>query len=319
MAVLAARAKSLFLAASDLSDPVERAAYLDRECGDDAELRGRVEALLRANDASPLPAPVTEDATIDSEPRRPAAGATDLHTQKPDLDPSPVSLTADYDTTALPNVLIAGRYTLQQKIGEGGMGEVWVAKQTEPVKRKVALKLIKPGMDSRAVLQRFDQERQALAMMDHPNIAKVLDAGLTPAGQPFFVMELVNGLPLNKFCDEMKLSPRERLELFVPICQAVQHAHQKGIVHRDLKPANILVTMIDGKPVPKVIDFGVAKATAGRLTDESMSTQFGSVVGTLEYMSPEQAGFSGEDIDTRADIYSLGVDPLRAADGPASD
>ena len=142
------------------------------------------------------------------------------------------------------------------------MGEVWVAKQTEPVKRKVALKLIKTGMDSRAVLARFEQERQALAMMDHPNIARVLDGGLTPTGQPFFVMELVNGLPLNKFCDEVKLTPRERLELFVPICQAVQHAHQKGIVHRDLKPANILVTIIDGKPVPKVIDFGVAKATA---------------------------------------------------------
>ena len=187
------------------------------------------------------------------------------------------------------------------------MGEVWVAKQTEPVKRKVALKLIKTGMDSRAVLARFEQERQALAMMDHPNIARVLDGGLTPSGQPFFVMELVNGLPLTKFCDEAKLTPKERLELFVPICQAVQHAHQKGIVHRDLKPANILVTLIDGKPVPKVIDFGVAKATGGKLTDESMSTQFGAVVGTLEYMSPEQAAFSGVDIDTRADIYSLGV------------
>ena len=187
------------------------------------------------------------------------------------------------------------------------MGEVWVAQQTEPVKRKVALKLIKPGMDSRAVLQRFEQERQALALMDHPNIAKVLDGGITPNGQPFFVMELVDGLPLTKFCDEAKLTPKERLELFVPICQAVQHAHQKGIVHRDLKPANILVTLIDGKPVPKVIDFGVAKATAGKLTDETLATQFGAVVGTLDYMSPEQAGFSGEDIDTRSDIYSLGV------------
>ncbi len=159
------------------------------------------------------------------------------------------------------------------------------------------------------MLQRFEQERQALAMMDHPNIARVLDAGLTPTGQPFFVMELVNGLPMTRFCDEARLTPRERLELFVAICQAVQHAHQKGIVHRDLKPANILVTLIDGKPVPKVIDFGVAKATAaaGKLTDESFSTQFGSVVGTLEYMAPEQAGFSGEDVDTRADIYSLGV------------
>ena len=307
MAPHAARAKSLFLAASDLSDPAERAAYLDRECGDDAELRGRVEALLRANDASPLPPPTTDDATLDSDPGTPTPGTKDLLTSNTDLDLSPGSLTADYDTAAEPNVLIAGRYTLQQKIGEGGMGEVWVAKQTEPVKRKVALKLIKTGMDSRAVLQRFEQERQALAMMDHPNIARVLDGGLTPDGQPFFVMELVNGLPLTKFCDEAKLTPRERLELFVPVCQAVQHAHQKGIVHRDLKPANILVTLIDGKPIPKVIDFGVAKATAGKLTDESMSTQFGAVVGTLEYMSPEQAGFSGVDIDTRADIYSLGV------------
>src|SRR5262249_45734543 len=191
---------------------------------------------------------------------------------------------------------IAGRYARQEGIGGGGMGEVWVAKQPEPVKRKVALKLIKPGLDSRAVLQRFEQERQALALMDHPNIARVFDAGLTPNGQPFFVMELVNGLPLNKFSDDWKLKPKERLELFVPICQAVQHAHQKGIVHRDLKPANVLVTMIYAKPVPKVIDFGVAKASAGKLTAESMSTQFGAVVGTLEYMSPEQAGFSGDDI-----------------------
>jgi eukaryotic-like serine/threonine-protein kinase len=240
-------------------------------------------------------------------PDAPRSHAAGIHTPEPDSNPSPISITAEYRGHPAPDVLIAGRYALREKIGEGGMGEVWVAKQSEPVKRKVALKLIKPGMDSRAVLQRFEQERQALALMDHPNIARVLDAGMTPNGQPFFVMELVNGLPLNKFCDELKLTPKERLELFVPICQAVQHAHQKGIVHRDLKPANILITMIDGKPVPKVIDFGVAKATAGKLTDESMSTQFGAVVGTLEYMSPEQAGFSGEDIDTRADIYSLGV------------
>lgn len=206
-----------------------------------------------------------------------------------------------------PGVIIAGRYTLEQKLGEGGMGEVWVAKQSEPVKRKVALKLIKAGMDSKSVVQRFEQERQALALMDHPNIAKVLDGGISEHRQPFFVMELVNGLSLTKFCDEAKLGIRERLELFVPICQAVQHAHQKGIVHRDLKPGNILVSLVDGKPVPKVIDFGVAKATSGRLTDETLSTQFGAVVGTLEYMSPEQAGFTGEDIDTRADIYSLGV------------
>ena len=307
MAVDPARAKSVFLNASDLADPAERAAYLDRECGDDADLRGRVEALLRANDDAPLPPPEPGDATIDSASGGPATEAAGVHTPSRGAEPSPISITAEYRGNPEPNVLIAGRYTLQEKIGEGGMGEVWVAKQSEPVKRRVALKLIKPGMDSRAVLQRFEQERQALAMMDHPNIAKVLDAGLTPSGQPFFVMELVNGLPLNKFCDEMKLTPKERLQLFVPICQAVQHAHQKGIVHRDLKPANILITMIDGKPVPKVIDFGVAKATAEKLTDESMSTQFGAIVGTLEYMSPEQAGFSGEDIDTRADIYSLGV------------
>ncbi|HEX4794446.1 MAG TPA: protein kinase, partial [Humisphaera sp.] len=186
-------------------------------------------------------------------------------------------------------------------------GEVWVAKQSAPVKRKVALKLIKTGMDSRAVLNRFEQERQALAMMDHPNIARVLDGGMTQTGQPFFVMELVNGLPLTRFCDEAKLTPRQRLELFVPICQAVQHAHQKGIVHRDLKPANILVTLVDGQPVPKVIDFGVAKATGGKLTEETVSTGFGAAVGTLEYMSPEQAGYSNVDVDTRADIYSLGV------------
>ena len=203
--------------------------------------------------------------------------------------------------------LCIGAYTLVQKLGEGGMGEVWVAKQSEPVKRKVALKLIKRGMNSKDVLARFEQERQALAMMDHPSIAKVFDGGVTPDGQPYFVMELVNGLSLTKYCDEARLTPRERMELFVPICQAVQHAHQKGIVHRDLKPSNILVTMYDGRPVPKVIDFGVAKATGGRLTDESMSTQVGAVVGTLEYMSPEQAGYSGQDIDTRADIYSLGV------------
>lgn len=203
--------------------------------------------------------------------------------------------------------LCIGSYTLVQKLGEGGMGEVWVAKQSEPVKRKVALKLIRHGSHSKEVLTRFEHERQALAMMDHPNIAKVFDGGATPSGQPYFVMELVNGLPLTKYCDEARLTLRERMQLFVPICQAVQHAHQKGIVHRDLKPSNILVTIYDGQPVPKVIDFGVAKATGGKLTDDTMSTQFGAVVGTLEYMSPEQTGFHGQDVDTRADIYSLGV------------
>src|SRR5262249_54747245 len=221
--------------------------------------------------------------------------------------PAPLPGTTDYRPPTEPGVVIAGRYTLVEKIGEGGMGEVWLAKQTEPVKRKLALKVIKAGRDSKAGLQRFEQERQALALMDHPNIARVLDGGMTADRRPFFVMELVNGLALTKFCDEAQLGIRERLDLFVPICQAVQHAHQKGIVHRDLKPSNILVTLIDGRPVPKVIDFGVAKATSGKLIDESLSTQFGAVVGTLEYMAPEQAGYAGEDIDTRADIYSLGV------------
>ena len=203
--------------------------------------------------------------------------------------------------------VIARRYELVEKIGEGGMGEVWVAKQSEPVKRKVALKVIKKGMDSKSVLVRFEQERQALAVMDHPNIAKVLDGGLTESGQPFFVMELVDGAPLTKFCDEAKLGIKERLELFVPICQAVQHAHQKGIIHRDLKPSNILVASIDGRPTPKIIDFGVAKAVSGKLTDHTLSTQFGAVVGTVEYMSPEQAGLTIADVDTRSDVYSLGV------------
>lgn len=205
------------------------------------------------------------------------------------------------------NIEIDGRYTLLEKIGAGGMGEVWAAQQSEPVKRKVALKLIRAGMDSQSVIHRFEQERQALALMDHPNIAKVLDAGVTSWGHPYFVMELVNGPSLTAFCDATRLLPRERLELFIPICHAVQHAHQKGIVHRDLKPANILVTLVDGKPVPKVIDFGVAKATGGKLTDQTLSTGFGAIVGTLEYMSPEQAGATGDDVDTRADIYSLGV------------
>ncbi|MBS0264621.1 MAG: protein kinase [Planctomycetes bacterium] len=314
MAVDPARAKTLFLNASDLANPAEQAAYLDRECAGNPELRARVAALLQAHAEAPSDRDRSgshfEATLISGAPQRQSAAAGD-HDPDPAVSQtsqaSELKPTAAYAPQVEPELVIAGRYTLLQKIGEGGMGEVWVAKQTEPVKRKVALKLIKTGMDSKSVLQRFEQERQALAMMDHPHIAKVLDAGLTPTGQPFFVMELVNGLPLNKFCDELKLSPRERLELFVPICQAVQHAHQKGVVHRDLKPANILVTMIDSRPVPKVIDFGVAKATADKLTDETLSTQFGAVVGTLEYMSPEQAGFSGENVDTRADIYSLGV------------
>ena len=187
------------------------------------------------------------------------------------------------------------------------MGSVFMAQQTEPVKRAVAVKVIKAGMDSKAVLARFEAERQALAMMDHPNIAKVLDAGTTDGGRPFFVMELVKGTPITQFCDERKLTPRQRLELFVPVCQAIQHAHQKGIIHRDIKPSNVLVALYDDRPVPKVIDFGVAKAAGQSLTDKTLMTGFGAVVGTPEYMSPEQASLNNLDIDTRSDVYSLGV------------
>ena len=200
-----------------------------------------------------------------------------------------------------------GPYKLIEPIGEGGMGSVWMAQQTEPVKRMVAVKLIKAGMDSRQVIARFEAERQALALMDHPNIARVLDAGTTSAGRPYFVMDLVKGVPITHYCDEHHLTPRQRLELFIPVCQAVQHAHQKGIIHRDLKPSNVLVTMYDDKPVPKIIDFGVAKATGQQLTDKTLVTGFGAIVGTLEYMSPEQAEVNQLDIDTRSDIYSLGV------------
>ncbi len=200
-----------------------------------------------------------------------------------------------------------GPYKLLQQIGEGGMGVVYMAEQEEQVRRKVALKILKPGMDSQQVVARFEAERQALAMMDHTNIARVFDAGTTESGRPYFVMELVHGVPITTYCDENKLTPRERLELFVPVCHAVQHAHQKGIIHRDLKPSNVLVTMYDDRPVPKVIDFGVAKAVEQRLTEKTLFTQFGTLVGTFEYMSPEQAEMNAFGVDTRSDIYSLGV------------
>jgi WD40 repeat protein/serine/threonine protein kinase/tetratricopeptide (TPR) repeat protein len=200
-----------------------------------------------------------------------------------------------------------GPYKLLQKLGRGGMGDVWLAEQTEPVQRRVALKVIKPGMDSAQVIARFEQERQALAMMDHPNIAKVLEAGTTVAGRPYFVMDLVKGIHITRFCDQEHLTPRERLGMFVPVCEAVQHAHQKSIIHRDLKPSNVLVALFDGKPVPKVIDFGVAKATGLKLTERTLFTEVGQMIGTLEYMAPEQAELNNLDIDTRADIYALGV------------
>jgi tetratricopeptide (TPR) repeat protein len=200
-----------------------------------------------------------------------------------------------------------GRYKLLQRLGEGGFGTVWMAQQDEPVRRTVAVKILKAGMDTRQVIARFDAERQALALMDHPNIAKVLDGGATEHGRPYFVMELVRGVPITKYCDDAKLTTRERLELFRQVCGAVQHAHQKGIIHRDLKPSNILVASQDGVPAPKVIDFGIAKAVAAPLTERTLFTELGQMLGTPEYMAPEQADASGLDVDTRADIYSLGV------------
>ena len=288
------RAHDLFSSARDLA-PDRCTAFLDEACGADSALRAAVEALLAAEAGGQARsgAPSRLSTTVDPLSRLPTEALTG------GFSASPIGIGI--------GTVLAERYTLTALVGEGGMGSVWAAQQSEPVKRPVAVKLVKAGMDSRSVLARFEQERQALALMDHPHIAKVFDAGMTPSGLPFFVMELVDGQSLTRFCDEARLTPRQRLELFVPICLAVQHAHQKGIVHRDLKPGNILVTVVDGRPTPKVIDFGVAKATEGSLTDLSMATQLGAVVGTLEYMAPEQAGFLGTDIDTRADIYSLGV------------
>ena len=208
-----------------------------------------------------------------------------------------------------------GRYKLLQEIGEGGFGTVWMAEQMEPVSRRVALKIIKLGMDTREVIARFESERQALAMMDHPNIAQVFDAGATPLGRPFFVMELVRGIPITEYCDEAGLGTRERLALFGDVCSAINHAHQKGVIHRDIKPSNVMITLHGEKPVVKVIDFGIAKATeGGKLTEKTLFTRFEQFIGTPVYMSPEQASWSGLDVDTRSDIYSLGVLALRTAD-----
>ncbi|MFO0807731.1 MAG: protein kinase [Gemmataceae bacterium] len=271
--------ESIFFAALQKGTPTERDAFLAHACNGNVELRRRVEVLLAAQPQ------------VGSFLERPAGG------------------TADYAPPVAESLgtVVAGKYKLLEAIGEGGMGSVFMAQQTAPVKRMVALKLIKLGMDSKAVLARFEAERQALALMDHPNIAKVLDAGTTESGRPYFVMELVKGTPITKFCDDRKLSPRERLELFIPVCQALQHAHQKGVIHRDVKPSNVLVALYDGRPVPKVIDFGVAKAAGQQLTDKTLFTGFGAVVGTPEYMSPEQAEVNQLDIDTRSDVYALGV------------
>jgi serine/threonine protein kinase/Tfp pilus assembly protein PilF len=286
MALDSQHVKSLFLAAVDR--PVEeRAAFLDEACAGEDELRRRVEQLLEAHDRP------------DSLPEAPpAAGATRVADPEEGSDPG---------WSAEGPGAVIGPYKLLQQLGEGGMGAVFMAEQRAPVRRMVALKIIKPGLDYGQVIARFEAERQALALMDHPNIARVLDGGATQSGRPFFVMELVKGAPITRFCDEHRLTPRQRLELFVGVCQAVQHAHQKGIIHRDIKPSNVLVCLYDGRPVPKVIDFGVAKAMGQQLTERTLFTEIGQVVGTLEYMSPEQAELNQLDIDTRSDVYSLGV------------
>jgi eukaryotic-like serine/threonine-protein kinase len=282
---------NLFEAARNLPSASSRRAFLDEACAGDPELRARIEALLEAgteaekffNDAARFDLPSFGDLVRSED-----SGGTE----------SP--FTEGLGTRV-------GHYKLLQKIGEGGGGVVFMAEQEEPVRRRVALKIIKLGMDTRSVIARFEAERQALAMMDHPNIARVIDAGATETGRPYFVMELVRGVKVTEYCDRNNLDTRQRLDLFIQICHAIQHAHQKGIIHRDVKPSNILVTLHDGVPVPKVIDFGIAKATEFRLTDKTLFTAYEQIIGTPAYMSPEQAEMSGLDVDTRSDIYSLGV------------
>ncbi|MBL8803792.1 MAG: tetratricopeptide repeat protein [Planctomycetes bacterium] len=269
------RVEELFHFARGLADTAARQAYLERTTAGEPELRARVEELLAAE--------------------RQADGA---FLQSPAAAPAPVGERAG-DTI--------GRYRLLQEIGQGGMGVVWMAEQREPVVRKVALKIVKLGLDTREVVVRFEAERQALALMDHPHIARVLDGGATNTGRPYFVMELVKGVPITDYCDQARLGLRERLELFTKVCEAIQHAHHKGVIHRDIKPSNVLVTLYDGVAIPKVIDFGIAKATSAELTKKTLFTQYAQILGTPEYMAPEQAELSGLDIDTRADVYSLGV------------
>jgi serine/threonine protein kinase/Tfp pilus assembly protein PilF len=269
--------------------PDQRAAYVAAACGGDAALQQRVAVLLEAHGR----------AGGFLEPAAPASPAAPVAGPRG-------TIVVSAPATEQPGDII-GRYKIRENLGEGGCGVVYVAEQSEPVRRRVALKVIKLGMDTKNVIARFEAERQALAMMDHPNIARVLDAGTTSTGRPYFVMELVRGIKITDYCDQHHLDTRQRLDLFIQVCNAVQHAHQKGIIHRDIKPSNILVTLHDGVPVPKVIDFGIAKATEGRLTDLTVYTELHQFIGTPAYMSPEQAEMSALDIDTRSDIYSLGV------------
>ncbi len=286
---------ALFTAALAIADPAQRAAWLDAQCAGDHALKQRLERLLAADAAAGNP--------LDDNPLQ------DPGLTLPVPGPVPAQAAPLHAPVGSAGSLIAGKYKLLQPIGEGGMGSVWMAEQTESVKRKVAVKLIRAERGSSSmILARFEAERQAIALMDHPHIAKLLDAGTTSDGLPFFVMELVKGIPLNQYCDQHKLDVPERLVLFTQICSAVQHAHQKGIIHRDLKPTNILVESHDGKPVPRVIDFGLAKATSGmQLSEHTLFTGFGTVMGTPLYMAPEQATFNAVDVDTRADLYALGV------------
>jgi len=289
------------LAATRHLSEEERTVFLEATCGDDPETRHRVESMLAQ-------IPTTKASTIFETP---------VPSEIPTSTGPSGTILVDSDATVSDTVMLAaeeaigdviGRYKLQEKIGEGGFGLVYIAEQTEPVRRQVALKIIKLGMDTRQVVARFEAERQALAVMDHPNIAKVLDGGATDTGRPYFVMELVHGTKITEHCDRNKLSIPQRLDLFMMVCRAIEHAHQKGIIHRDIKPSNILITIQDGEPVPKVIDFGIAKATQGTLTDRTVFTQMDQFIGTPAYMSPEQAELNGGlDIDTRSDIYSLGV------------
>jgi len=276
------REEDLFLAAVELNAPRERATFLERQCGGDVGLRRRVEELLKLH--------ASEDFILDEIIDAP-------------LDESAADSASNEDREGG----VIGNYELIRQLGEGGMGVVYLAQQLQPVQRNVAVKIIKAGMDTREVIARFEVERQALAMMDHPCITKVFDAGATAAGRPYFVMEMVSGQSITRYCDENQLSLPERFELFIQVCHAVQHAHQKGVIHRDIKPTNVLITVRDGQPVPKIIDFGIAKATHQRLTEATPHTDYAAIMGTPEYMSPEQSNMGGTDIDTRSDIYSLGV------------